>query len=147
LKKTPDKSGLPGTRYCTYRYQRRSVSKVKAKSVSRNRAGAMAMKLVTLSCMVVSTLGDHTRFDSDSKPIAIDNCLSRCLTNSRSVFMPGTVNGCNVAILGVGGRVKCKVKGTVCRTIEDDQGRAHNIMIPDTPLCTALPHRLLSPQH
>jgi hypothetical protein len=39
--------------------------------------------------------------------------------------MPGTVSGCNVAILGVGGQVKCKVKGTVCWTIEDDQGRAH----------------------
>jgi hypothetical protein len=30
--------------------------------------------------------------------------------------------------------------------VEDDQCRAHDIVIPDTPLCDALPHRLLSPQ-
>jgi hypothetical protein len=107
----------------------------------------MAMKLVTLTCLSASALGDNTRFDSDSKQIAIDNCSSRCLTNSRADFLPGTVTGCNVAILGVGGRVKCNVKGTVSWTIKDDQGRAHEILIPDTPLCTALPHRLFSPQH
>jgi hypothetical protein len=43
--------------------------------------------------------------------------------------------------------VKCKLKGPVSWTIQDDQGQSHNIVIPDTPLCPALPHRLLSPQH
>jgi hypothetical protein len=49
--------------------------------------------------------------------------------------------------VGVGGRVKCKVKGTISWTIEDDQGRAHDIIVPDTPLCAALPYRLFLPQH
>jgi hypothetical protein len=105
------------------------------------------MKLMTISCFATAALGEQTRFDSDSKPIAIDNCSSLCLTNSRSDFIPGTVKSCNVRILGVGGRVKCKVKGTVSWTIEDDQGRAHDIIIPHTPLHPDLPHRLLSPQH
>jgi hypothetical protein len=139
--------GMLGTKHCMYRYQKRTPSRVKQASVARNRSAAMAMKLVTLSCFAASTLGEKTRFDSDLKPITIDNCSSQCLTNSRSNFMPGMVNGCNSAILGVGGRVKCKIKGTVCWTIEDDQGQAHDIVIPDTPLCTDLPHRLFSPQH
>jgi hypothetical protein len=100
------------------------------------------MKLVTISCFAASVLGEQTRFDSDSKPIAIDNCSSQCLTNSRSDFMPGTTTRCNVAILGVGGQVKCNVKGTVSWTIEDNQGRAHNIIILDTPMCPGLPDRL-----
>jgi hypothetical protein len=40
------------------------------------------MKLVTISCFAASGLGKQTRFDSDSKPMAIDDCSSRCLTNS-----------------------------------------------------------------
>jgi hypothetical protein len=58
-----------------------------------------------------------------------------------------TVKKCNVAVLGIGGKVKCNVKGTVSWTVKDDQGHAHNIVIPDTPLCESLPHRLLSPPH
>jgi hypothetical protein len=97
--------------------------------------------------MVPASVSRATAFDSDSKEIAIDNCSSRCLTNSRNDFLPGTVRKCNVAVLGVGGRVRCSIKGTISWTIEDDLGRAHDIVIPDTPLCSSLPHRLLSPQH
>jgi hypothetical protein len=61
--------------------------------------------------------------------------------------VPGTIRKCNVAVSGVGGQIKCTIKGTVCWTIEDDQGRPHDILLPNTPMCEALPHRLLSPQH
>jgi hypothetical protein len=47
----------------------------------------------------------------------------------------------------VGGTIKCEVKGTVSWTVEDDQGRAHDLVIPDTPMCEALPRRLFSLQH
>jgi hypothetical protein len=97
--------------------------------------------------MVAALHGKDTAFDSNAHEIAIDNCSSRCLTNLRSDFLPGTVTKCNVAVIGVGGRVKCSVKGTVSWTIEDDLGRAHDIVIPDTPLYGTLPHRLLLPQH
>jgi hypothetical protein len=83
----------------------------------------------------------------DSKQIAINNCISRCLTKLRSDFHPGTSKGCNIGVIGIRGRVKCKVKGMVSWTIEDDQGRYHDIIIPNTPLCPTLPHRLLLPQH
>jgi hypothetical protein len=61
--------------------------------------------------------------------------------------VPGTVKPCNVSVIGVGGRVKCKIKGKVSWTIKGDLGSAQQIVIKDTPLCLTLPHRLLSPQH
>jgi hypothetical protein len=41
---------------------------------------------------------------------------------------------------------RCR-QGTVSWLIEDDQGQADDIIIPNTPVCKALPPRLLSPQH
>jgi hypothetical protein len=131
-----------GFQYQSYHPQQRCAA-IRA----RNRKSAISLHLVLLTCLSAATVGRAAAFDSDSKQIAINNCSSRCLTNSRNDFLPGTVTPCNIGILGVGGRVKCKLKGTVSWTIEDDQGRSHDIVIPDTPMCTALPHRLLSPQH
>jgi hypothetical protein len=42
---------------------------------------------------------------------------------------------------------KCKAQGTVSWSIKGDQGQAHDIIIPNTPMCKEVPHRLLSPQH
>jgi hypothetical protein len=112
-----------------------------------NRRLAMSMRLVTITCMTAALTHHTAAFNSDSKPIAIDNCLSRCLTNSSRDFLPGTVEGCKVAVSGVGGLIRCKKKGTVSWTIKDDQGRLHNVLIPDTPMCSELPKRLFSPQH
>ena len=134
-------------RRCHHRYDAYSPSKARSTAKKINRSLARRMRLVTLTCMVSAALAEPVVFDSDAKPIAIDNCSSRCLTTSRKDFLPGTVEPCNVVIVGVGGRVKCDVKGTVCWTIEDDQGRSHDIIVPDTPMCPTLPHRLLSPQH
>jgi hypothetical protein len=97
------RKGRLGSHHCPHQYQRDSPSRGRQTNRAKNRAGTMAMKLVTVSCFAASALGEQIRFDLDSKPIAIDNCLFRCLTNSRSDFMPGTTTKCNVAILGVGG--------------------------------------------
>jgi hypothetical protein len=70
-----------------------------------------------------------------------------CLTTSRRYFLPGTINKCIVSLSGVSGRIKCKIMGTVSWTIKEDQGQSHNILIPNTPMCTELPHRIMSPQH
>jgi hypothetical protein len=42
---------------------------------------------------------------------------------------------------------KGQVKGTVSWMVEDDQGRSHGIIIPDVPMSTKLPHKLLLPQY
>jgi hypothetical protein len=129
----------------TYNKYSRKESRESGRQI--NRKMAISMRLVTVTCMVASSIGRSEAFNSDSKPIAIDNCSSRCLTNSGQDFLPGTVRSCNVSVSGVGRLIKCKTKGTVSWTIEDDQGRSHDALIPDTPMCTMIPNRLFSPQH
>jgi hypothetical protein len=115
--------------------------------VTMSRRLARSLKLVSITCLAASAFEGTTAFDSDSKQVAIDNCSSRSLTTSRKDFVPGTIRKCNVAVSGVGGQIKCKIKGTVCWTFEDDQERPPDFLLPNTPMCEALPHRLLSPQH
>ena len=85
-------------------------------------------------------------FDSDSVQIKIDNCASKCITNSLGDFQtppePISLN-----ITGVGGNIPCTHIGTVNWTIEDDQGMNHTFIIPGTIYAPQAPHRLLSPQH
>jgi hypothetical protein len=136
-----------GARKVSFSYDKYSWKERKRSGRQVNRKLAMSMRLVTITCMVASSINRSAAFDSDSKPIAIDNCSSRCLTNSVQDFLPGTVRKCNVAVSGVGGLIKCQTKDTVSWTIEDDQGRSHDVLVPDTPMCDALPKRLFSPQH
>jgi hypothetical protein len=117
------------------------------KGTRYNKKMAKGMRLLMVTCMSAASFQGTTAFDSDSKQIAIDNCSSRCLTISRRDFLWGTLRKCNVRVAKVGGAIQCNVKGTVSWTVEDDQGRTHNLIIPGTPICEALPHRLLSPQH
>jgi hypothetical protein len=125
----------------------RSSGAERSKGTYYNKRMAKGMNLLLITCMLAASLQGTTAFDSDSKQIAIDNCSSRCLTVSRRDFLPGTLRKCNVQVAGVGGTIKCNVKGTVSWTVKDDQGRAHDLIIPDTPMCEALPHRLFSPHH
>jgi hypothetical protein len=131
----------------SFPYDKYSRKKSRESGRRINRKMAISMRLVTVTCMMASSIGRSAAFHSDSKPIAIDNCSSRCLTNSGQDFLPGIVRRCNVSVSGVGGLIKCKTKGTVSWTIEDDQGWSHDVLIPDTPMCTMLPNRLFSPQH
>jgi hypothetical protein len=87
---------------------------------------ARTLKLVSITCLAASAFEGTTAFDSDSKQVAIDNCSSRSLTTSRKDFVPGTIRKCNVAVSGVRGQIKCQIKGTVCWTFEDNQGRPHD---------------------
>jgi hypothetical protein len=115
--------------------------------MTTNRMLAESLKLITMTCIAAYVIEGTTAFHSDSKQVAIDNCSSRSLTTLQKDFVPSTIRKCNVAVSGVGGQIKCKAQGTVCWTIEDDQGHPHDILLPNTPMCEALPHRLLSPQH
>jgi hypothetical protein len=128
-------------------YNRHSPSQEKKKARRRNRQLASSLKLITITCFSAASLGQGLSFDSDSFPIAIDNCSSRTMTNSRRDFLPGTLQRCNIAVKGISGSVRCRLQGTVQWHIEDDQGRAHKFQIENTPLCPTLPHRLFSPQH
>jgi hypothetical protein len=94
----------------------------------------------------LSTAVEDHRYDSDSFLIAIDNCSSRCITNSLDDYI-GQPTKVNVRVSGIGGAVTANYKGTVKWSIEDDDGRVHTWLIPDTYYNKSTPYRLLSPQH
>ena len=86
------------------------------------------------------------KFDTDSYLIAIDNCCSRCITNSLDDFV-STPTKVGIAVRGIGGDAQATYVGTVQWSIEDDQGRTTSVIIPNTYYNRESPYRLLSPQH
>jgi hypothetical protein len=88
---------------------------------------------------------DHG-YDSDSYWIAVDNCCSRCITNSLTDFVKPPTR-VNVSVRGIGGSVTASLMGTVKWAIEDDDGVVHTFLIHNTYFNAASPYRLLSPQH
>jgi hypothetical protein len=112
-----------GARKVSFFYDKYSWKERRRSGRQVNRKLAISMRLVTITCMAASSINRSVAFDSDSKPIAIDNCSSRCLTNSGRDFLPGTVRKCNVAVSGVGGLIKCKQRAPYpgrLRTIKGD---------------------------
>jgi hypothetical protein len=107
----------------------------------------LALSFVMVSCQASTykASSDH-RYDSDSFLIAIDNCSSRCITNSMADFVEAPIP-VRVKVNGIGGSVVATHKGTVRWSIEDDTGRKHTWLIPDTYFNESTPYRLLSPQH
>jgi hypothetical protein len=91
---------------------------------------------------------DRMRFDTDSFMIGIDNCASRCLTDNKRDFV-GPLQRHTTKIKGIGGNQDSQWTGTVKWPIIDDEGRKHELLIPNTVLVPkgSLPFRLLSPQH
>ena len=103
----------------------------------------------TISCSYTNTeLFAEVKqpYDTDSVPIGIDNHASYCLTTNKDDFIdePSTVN---LRVSGISGNLSSSLKGTVAWTIEDDDGMAHTLTIPNVYLVEDLPIRLLSPQH
>ncbi|CAB9519768.1 unknown protein [Seminavis robusta] len=106
---------------------------------------AYSLVMLSLNGTTNGAADDH-QYDTDSVLIAIDNCSSRCITNCMCDFVDTPVK-VRVSVQDIGGSVTATYKGTVKWTIEDEQGRAHHFLIPDTYFNTATPYRLLSPQH
>ena len=84
-------------------------------------------------------------FDSDSFKILVDNGASRCMTNNKKHFI-GTPRAVSKQVRGLG-KGEIKLEGTVRWNWLDDDGKTHEIDIPNTLFCPALPFCLLSPQH
>ena len=90
----------------------------------------------------------RARFDSDSVPIAIDNCASRCLTTTADDFLPGTARTLTRPLLVKGlAHLPVSQTGTVAWELQDDQGLVHSFQIKNVLLLPSLPHQILSPQH
>ncbi len=97
--------------------------------------------------LATSGQAKSTRFDSDSVTIHVDNCASRCITNSISDFVkaPQKVIG---RVKGMGGdKVAVAAVGTIRWTFDDDDGLSHTFLIPGSLYIPESPARLFSPQH
>ena len=91
---------------------------------------------------------DNTiRVDTDSAPIGIDNRCSLCVSNVAEDFV-GDLVDTNRQIKSFGGLFSQNVKmGTLLWRWDDDQGREHKFIIPNSVYVPSGKCRLLSPQH
>ena len=100
--------------------------------------------LMALSSAIPDTL--PVRFDSDSYPIGVDCHASRCMANSPHLFEDLKLIKMG-AVEGIKQGLEIKGVGTFKFKIEDDDGRTHEIKIPNTLYLPELKRCLLSPQH
>ena len=86
-------------------------------------------------------------YDSDSRLVGVDNRCSGCITHQRS-DIPGTLKECNRVIKGFGGTRQFSIwTGTIHWTWDDDEGKPHTHVIPNSFYIPQGKVRLLSPQH
>jgi hypothetical protein len=117
---------------------------------NKRKVGTSAwFRTASIVCLVANSgRADAARFDSDSVVIHIDNCASRCITNSLTDFVkpPQKVIG---RVKGMGGSNKVAVAavGTIRWTFDDDDGMSHAFLIPGAPYIPESLARLFSPQH
>ena len=87
------------------------------------------------------------RFDSDSKPLFIDNCATASITHDITdcLTSPTPIQR---KIKGIAGLYKTEVYSTTIKwDIEDDDGQVYRIVLPGSFYIPSTSHRLLSPQH
>jgi hypothetical protein len=85
-------------------------------------------------------------FDTDSYEILIDSCCSHSLTNSKEDFIEPPVKS-KVRVRGCNGHTNSTMVGTVKWRVKDDNGKIHNIILPNTYYSPSVETRLLSLQH
>jgi hypothetical protein len=116
------------------------------------RKGIQASRLLMVYCHTslkqASRVKGFMRFDTDSFPIGVDNCATYCITDNKKDFV-GPLKRSNTRVASVGGHQKGQWIGTIHWPVVDDDGRHHQLIIPNTVLIPegSLPFRLLSPQH
>ncbi len=106
-----------------------------------------ATSLVALAASMPNKNQTNMRFDTDSRTVKIDNCASATMSPYVDEF-EGELKATTNEVHGVGGRITNGImKGTYKLKIEDDDGKAHTIRIPNSYYVPNLPCTLLSPQH
>jgi hypothetical protein len=117
-----------------------SNGKIKSKKTSTKYA------LVAMDSRIHKATHSHY-YNSDSFPIMLDNRASKWLMNVLSDFIVPP-KPTSVRIKGIGGaRVSATYVGTVKWCFEDDSGRKHEFVLPETYYSPAVPGRILSLQH
>ena len=91
-------------------------------------------------------INDVMNADTDSYTAAIDTCTSESICKHKECFV-GDIKPCkNVYVQGVGGRIKASGYGSVKMRIEDDQGKAFDLLIHNVIYLPDSPINLISPQ-
>jgi hypothetical protein len=87
------------------------------------------------------------RFDSDSYPIGIDCHASRCMVNSPHLFENLQLKQEGGKVEGINSGLEIKGIGTFKFKVDNDNGKTHEIKIPNSLFLPDLKRCLLSPQH
>jgi hypothetical protein len=80
-------------------------------------------------------------FDSDSVSLTVDNCASASVTSDVQDFI-APPRASRTRIIGVNGVSSATLVGTVRWRIEDDDGKIHSIILPNTYYSREAPYRL-----
>jgi hypothetical protein len=105
----------------------------------------------TVACSNESKGGNchYSSFDTDSKPIKIDNCSTRTMSGCRNDFITDTlIQVQNKSVRGYAGTcTPITHQGTIHWRVADDNGTTRDIIIPNSYYVPTSTTRLLSPQH
>ena len=104
---------------------------------------------ITLACPVkqIASKERIVKFDTDAKPIGVDNRCSACILPYVEDFI-GPFEDMNKTIKGFAGAQTNKPKTcTLCWQWLDDTGRMYTFDIPNSYYVPECEQRLLSPQH
>ena len=104
---------------------------------------------VALACPAkqISTHKRIIKFDTDAKPIEVDNICSTCISPYIEDFI-GPLEDTNKTIKGfAGARTNNPKIGTLRWQWSDDSGKIHTFEIPNSSCVPSCKLRLLSPQH
>ena len=107
------------------------------------------MANVALACPAKQIASQEriVKFDTDAKPIGVDNRCSACISPYIEDFI-GPLEDTNKTIKGfAGARMNNPKIGTLCWQWLDASGKIHTFEIPNSYYVPACELRLLSPQH
>ena len=90
---------------------------------------------------------EPVHFDTDSGMLRVDNGATASLSPYISDFITDLEPDPHHVIQGVGGTLDGIMTGTLKFMIEDDEGRVHAIVLPNSKYVPGAHCRLLSPQH
>jgi hypothetical protein len=136
-----------------FRHRQRILSRHTGSSnTPRRRSKLLSLLAYSAVCMATETMLVQAQsatgsFDTDSKPIGIDNRCTACISHDETDFIGG-ITASNRWIKGFGGSKTTNVKtGTLRWSLEDDDGKAHTFLIPNSYFVQQGGVGLLSPQH
>ena len=85
-------------------------------------------------------------FDTDSHSIMFDDGASASITNHLNDFI-STPTHIKHNVKWISGNAQATYRGTEKWQLEDDQGKVHELTIPNSYYIVTAPTRILSPQH